>query len=206
MTLVVYNMQKKKVGEAAWPEAFGDYTPSKGRIYQVVVQQLTNRRQGDANVKGRGEVSGSNRKIYRQKGTGRARHGDNYAPIFVGGGRAFGPRKRDWSSTIPKKLRRGVLKDILVMKKGEEKLWLVDELTLKGPKTKEMAAFFEKWGIPSGLVVLAEKNEAVQKSIRNLEKFEVQTAHSVSPVELLRYDHLILTPKSYEKLIQRCGV
>ena len=203
MELAIYDMDKKKVGETAWPESvLGTYV-NRARIYQVVVGQLENRRQGNANVKTRHEVSGSTRKIVRQKGTGGARHGDIKAPLFVGGGRAFGPKTRDWSKPIPEKIRRGAMKDLLCLKKQEEKLWLLEKLDLEKPKTKTMAELFAKFGIPSGLVILGSKNSAVEKSIRNLARFKVAQLNSMSATDLLRYDHLIMTREAYDQFVKR---
>ncbi len=202
MEITVYNMQKKKVGSVNLP---GDATDkvSTGRIYQVVVQQRTNQRQGNARVKNRHEVSGSTRKIYRQKGTGRARHGDIKAPLFVGGGQAFGPKPRDWRSTVPEKIRRGALRDLLSLKGAENKLWLVESVSFEKPKTKEARAFFEKFKIPAALLVLEKPDEIVEKSVRNLEGFRVRSVDAVSAVDLLHYDHLVLTQKAYERLVAR---
>lgn len=200
MDLTVYSMEKKKVGEVAWPEAFKS---NAARIYQVVVQQRTNERQGNARVKNRHEVSGSTRKIYRQKGTGRARHGDIKAPLFVGGGRAFGPKPRDWHSTLPEKIRQGAVRDLVSLKHEEKKLWLIDTLELPEPKTKKMAAFFAKFEIPSGLLVLAKRNPTVEKSVRNLAKFKVAPVDSLRALDLLRYEHLVVTREAYDEILKR---
>jgi large subunit ribosomal protein L4 len=203
MEISVYDNQKKKVGKVAWPDkSFGKKFRS-GRVYQVVVSQQKNRRQGNAQVKSRHFVAGSTAKIYRQKGTGRARHGDKKAPLFVGGGQAFGPRSRDWRSRQPKLIRRGALRDLLLMKKLDEKLWIVDKLTLKKPKTQEMAKMFDKFGCQSGLVVLGEKNDAAQKSIRNLEKFKVVRIDALNALDLLKYDHLMMTKSAYDEFLKR---
>ncbi|MBI2083827.1 MAG: 50S ribosomal protein L4 [Deltaproteobacteria bacterium] len=202
MQLEVYNSEKKKVGQVAAPE-FLSSRPRNGLIYQVVVQQLTNQREGNSRVKNRHEVTGSTRKIYRQKGTGRARHGDIKAPLFVGGGRAFGPKPRDWSSVLPKKIRDGALRDLVVSKQAEGKLWLLDSLTFPKPKTKEMKTLFEKFGAPSGLLVFSEKNLNLEKSIRNLEKFKGAHWEALSVKDLLHYDHLLMTKEAFQRFVER---
>src|SRR3989338_8275282 len=131
MELKVYNHQKKEVGKIPLPEALFGEKPRKGLIHQVVVQQAVNRRQGNAHVKSRHHVSGSTRKIYRQKGTGRARHGDIKAPLFVGGGRAFGPKPRDYEVRLPQKIRHAALREAVLIRKLEGKLWIIDQLDFK---------------------------------------------------------------------------
>ena len=205
MELKVYNHQKKEVGKIPWPEALFGEKPRKGLIHQVVVQQAVNRRQGNAHVKSRHHVSGSTRKIYRQKGTGRARHGDIKAPLFVGGGRAFGPRERDWVSPIPREIRKGALRDLLLVKQQEGKFWIVDDLGLKQPKTKEARALFTRFGIDSGLVILAERDEAVEKSIRNLPRFKATLLGGLEARDLLLHEHLVMTPQTWQILLQRLG-
>lgn len=208
MEIPVYSMEKKPVGQVEWPESiFGKGGPgvNRARIYQVVVQQLQNRRQGNAKVKNRHEVSGSTRKIYRQKGTGRARHGDIKAPLFVGGGQAFGPKPRSWRGEIPRAIRRGALRDLVLLKREENKLWLVDKLSLPKPKTREMAAFFARFGISSGLLVLGGENHPVQKSVRNLPSFKALRLDALNAVDMARYDHLILTQEAYERFLERFG-
>lgn len=199
MELVVYNLEKKVVGKVDGPEPlFGKVRTAL--IHQVLVQQRENRRQGNARVKSRHEVSGSTRKIYRQKGTGRARHGDIKAPLFVGGGQAFGPKSRSWYGVVPKKMSQGALGDAVSAKRSEEKFLILDSLNTQ--KTKEAAALFEKFGLTSGLVVL-EPGSTAQRSIRNLASFKPVAVHGIHLEDLLRYEHLIMTKAAYEKFIER---
>ncbi|MBI2981507.1 MAG: 50S ribosomal protein L4 [Deltaproteobacteria bacterium] len=202
MQLEVYNSGKKKVGEVKAPE-FLSSKPREGLIYQVAVQQLANRRQGNARVKNRHEVTGSTRKIYRQKGTGRARHGDVKAPLFVGGGRAFGPKPRDWSSVLPRKIREGAIRDLLAMKQAEGKLWLLDSFQLSKPKTKEVASLFASFGATSGLLVTSEKNSNIEKSVRNLPRHKGAHWEALSVTDLLGYEHLLMTQEAFEKFAER---
>ena len=205
MELTIYNSGKKKIGQVEWPEAIFKQVRT-ALIHQVVVQQLENRRQGNARVKNRHEVAGSTRKIYRQKGTGGARHGDIKAPLFVGGGRAFGPKPRDWSAVIPQKIRQGALRDLVAIKQKEAKLWVIDQLTMDKPKTKEMSQFFEKFEIPSALLVLGEKNLNVERSVRNLPTFKAARVESLEPIDLLHYEHVIFTQGAFDKLIARLSI
>ena len=201
-SLDVYNTEKKKVGTVDFPAILGE-KPNSALLHQVVVAQLTNRRQGNAKVKTRHEVSGSTRKIYRQKGTGGARHGDIKAPLFIGGGQAFGPKPKDYDVRLPQKIREAALKSALLQRKAEGKLWILDDLNFQAPKTKKAAELFEKFGIAGALVVLEKEAGSVEKSVRNLEKFKVSRVESLNVVDILHFEHLVLSRGSYEKFLGR---
>ena len=198
--IIIYNAEKKKVGSVEYPKEF-DQKMSEGLLHQVVVAQQTNKREGNANVKSRHEVTGSTRKIVRQKGTGGARHGDIKAPIFVGGGRAFGPKSKNYEVRLPQKIRRGALRAAVTDRKNGGKLWIIDEINFKTPKTKLAQELFAKFEIPSALVVLDAGSEAAEKSIRNLRKFKVCRLDSLRVLDILQYAHLVMTKKSYEKFV-----
>ncbi len=203
MELTVYNMEKKEIGRVPMPEGLAGVKVNSARIYQTVVQQQVNRRQGNARVKNRHEVSGSTRKIYRQKGTGRARHGDIKAPLFVGGGQAFGPKPREWRSNLPAKIRQGAIRDLLGLKGKEGKLWIVDRLELPEPKTRRMADFFKAFGLSSGLLLLEAAMPTVEKSVRNLARFKAITVGALNAVDLMKYDHLLMTRAAYDRCVER---
>lgn len=198
----IYNSEKEKVGSVDFPKAI-DTRENPSLLHQVVVAQLANRRLGTSKVKNRHEVSGSTRKIYRQKGTGGARHGDIKAPLFVGGGQAFGPKPRSYEIRLPQKIREGALGAALLHRKNEGKLWVIEGLEFKEPKTKKAAQLFEKFGISGALVVVEKGLVPVEKSIRNLEKFKVCRPENVSVADILRYEHLVLTKTSYERFAGR---
>lgn len=202
--LPVYNIEKVKVGTVDFPKGFGERV-AKALLHQTVVAQMTNRRQGNAKVKNRKEVTGSTRKIYRQKGTGGARHGDIKAPLFIGGGRAFGPKPKEYDIRMPQKMRKGALKAAILQRKNEERLWVLEGLEFKEPKTKIAAKIFEKLGIPGALVVVEGNQVAVEKSIRNLEGFAACRLEALNLVSILRYDHLVMTPGSYKKMVEALG-
>lgn len=199
MPVAVYNMEKQKVGDLELPPSFGEKV-RLGTIHQVVTAQLWNRREGNAKVKNRHEVTGSTRKIYRQKGTGRARHGDIKAPLFVGGGRAFGPKTRNYEVRLPQKIRQVAVRSAILERMNENRLWVLSDLDFPEPKTKLAAAFFSRFEIPSALVVLEGARPAVERSVRNLEKFKVCRLEALSLVDLLRYDHLVMTRGAFEKV------
>lgn len=170
-------------------------------LHQVVTAQMTNRRHGTSKVKNRHEVVGSTRKIYRQKGTGRARHGDIKAPLFVGGGRAFGPKPRDYEVRLPQKIRRAALKEAVLQRQNEGRFWLLSEADFKEPKTKKASQLFSKAEIPGALLVIEGGMEPLEKSVRNLEKFGVCRFESLSVLDILRYDHLVMTKGAFEKFV-----
>ncbi len=202
--LSIYNMEKKKVGALELPKTFETYV-NRGLLHQVVVAQQTNRRQGNAKVKTRHEVTGSTRKIYRQKGTGGARHGDIKAPLFVGGGRAFGPKPKDYDVRLPQKIRRGALRASVVDRHREGKFWVFDDISFKEPSTKKAAELFLKFEIGNALVVLDGEISAASKSIRNLKGFQVCRIEGVDVLDILKHEHLVVTKESYQKLIERAS-
>src|SRR3989338_3830846 len=198
--LTVYNTEKSSVGKVEFPKMAGEKA-NISLLHQVVVAQQTNRRQGNAKVKSRSEVIGSTRKVYRQKGTGGARHGDIKAPLFVGGGRAFGPKPRDYEVRLPQKIRHAALREAVLLRETEGKLWVLDALEFKEPKTKKAAQIFSKFEIPGALVVLEGANAAVEKSIRNLNGFKVCRVEALNVLDVLRHRHLVFTRQSSDRLV-----
>ncbi len=197
--IAIYNMEKKKVGTLPLPESLVG-KPNLSLIHQVVVAQQLNRRQGNAKVKNRHEVSGSTRKIYRQKGTGGARHGDIKAPLFVGGGRAFGPKPKDYEARPPQKIRQGALREAIVERHNAGKLIVLSELDFEVPKTKKAAKLFSLFDIKNALIVLDKGMAAAEKSIRNLDRFKACRLEALTVLDILRHEHLVMTRGSYERL------
>ncbi|QQR80835.1 MAG: 50S ribosomal protein L4 [Deltaproteobacteria bacterium] len=200
--VTIYDSSKKKVGSFSLPEKFEKYV-NIGTIYQTVLANQTNLRQGNAKVKTRHEVSGSTKKIYRQKGTGGARHGDRKAPLFVGGGQAFGPKPKDYDVRVPQKIRKNALRAAIIDRNKQEKFWVLDEIKIKEPKTKKALEIFNNFGISNALVILTGSNDPVERSIRNLKNFSVRRVDEVSVRDILRHEHLVLTKDSYEKILER---
>lgn len=169
-------------------------------IHQAVVRQLANGRQGTADTKTRGEVSGGGSKPYRQKGTGRARQGSIRAPQFRGGGVVFGPHPRDYDQALPKKMRRLALRSVLSAKAVDGQLVIVDRLQLDEPKTKKMASILEALGVKSSaLIVTAEPDTNVLMSARNLERVKALPAACLSVGDLLSYRSLVMTLDAVHK-------
>ena len=165
--------------------------PKETVLHEVVSWQLSKRRRGTAQAKTRAEVVGSTAKIYPQKGTGRARHGSRKAPIFVGGGKAFGPRHRDYSYTLPKRVRRLGLQMALAARAREGKLTLVENFDING-KTKEFVAWAKDNGFDGKeRVLLVTDNELARRAARNLPWVGVLPKKGLNVYDILRYDHLL---------------
>lgn len=171
-------------------------------VAQLVRVHQERRRQGTQSTKTRGEVVGSTRKIYRQKGTGRARHGDIKAPIFVGGGIVFGPHPREFAARLPQKMRRKALLGLLTDKVKTGNFSIITDADKFSGKTKEVALFLSKTGLQdkSVLMVTGEKVDNLIRGARNLEKVAVRPMKNLSAVELLQHDHVVFTQDALDQL------
>lgn len=170
-------------------------------VHQAMVRQLANNRQGTASTKTRGEVSGSTRKLYPQKHTGRARRGDIKSPLLRGGGVVFGPKPRSYRQSMPKKMRRLALKCLLSAKVKEGNLRLLPELDLQEPRTKEMLNVLSSLGIDaSALLVTAESAPNVVKSAANLPGVKVIPASQINTLDLLSYEILVATVPAIRRI------
>ena len=194
----VYNMAGEAVEKLELSEQVFGVTPNMAVLHQVVTAQLVNRRQGNASTKTRAEVSGGNRKPYKQKGTGRARQGSTRAPQFRHGGTVFGPRPHPYHHDVPRKMRRLAIRSALSDKVANEKLIVLNELTLEGPRTKDMVTFLDKLPLDGKrvLMMLPQRNENVVLSLRNIPFAKVQHVSSINVVELLKHDCLIMPVKT----------
>ena len=204
-TLALYSQAGKKVRDIEVAEGLLAGPIRKGLLYYMVRNLLANRRAGTHATKTGGMTTGSTKKIYRQKGTGNARHGDIKAPIFVGGGRIFGPHPRDYSYKTPKPAKRRALQTALALKNKEGALRVVENLTWKEIKTKQAAEFFKALGMQSALLVIAGDNDKVEKSVRNLKGFKVLRAEGLNVYDILKYDQLVLTEDALKAVVERVG-
>ncbi|MCS7171607.1 MAG: 50S ribosomal protein L4 [Aquificaceae bacterium] len=187
------------------PEVFG-VEVKKHILWEVVKWQLASSRQGTHSTKTRGEVSYSGRKLLPQKGTGNARHGDKGASIFVGGGVAHGPKPKDYSYGLPKKVRRLGLKMALSLKAKENNLLVVDELSLGDtPRTKKALEILKNLQVTEDkvLIVLPHKEEVVYKSFRNLPEVRVVPVEGLNVYDIMWADKLVLTAQALEKVYER---
>ncbi|EFH90885.1 50S ribosomal protein L4 [Ktedonobacter racemifer] len=195
----VYNMAGEAVEQLELSEQVFGVTPNMAVLHQVVTAQLVNRRQGNASTKTRSEVSGGNKKPYRQKGTGRARQGSTRAPQFRGGGTVFGPKPHPYHHDVPKKMRRLAIRSVLSDKVANQSLIIVNKLEMETPRTKDMLELLKKLPSSEGkkvLMMLPKRDENVVLSTRNIPSAKVQHVSSINVVELLKHDYIVMTPKT----------
>jgi len=186
-------MEGAVVGEVELPPKIFQAPINTALMHQALVRQLANARQGTHKTKSRGEVNRTKAKWYRQKGTGRARHGSRNAPIFVGGGVAHGPKPRSYRQRMPRKMRRAALRSALSVKAAEQQIILVDQLSWDRPRTRQMVELLDNLNVESSaLILLAEKNEAVEKSANNLPEVKTLRANYLNIRDLLKYDYLLV--------------
>jgi large subunit ribosomal protein L4 len=203
MEVSVVNQSGKQVKKIDVPAYIFEIEPNTGLMHQAYVRQMANARLGTHNAKTRGEVRMTGAKVWRQKGTGRARHGARSAPIFVGGGVAHPPRPRKYTKQMPKKMRRKAIRSALSALLRDGQLVFVDKLEFSAPKTKEMKQVISTLvGSEKALVVLGEKNENVARSVHNLPKSHVILANYLNIRDLLQYDKVII-PLDALDVIQR---
>ncbi len=202
----VYNLSKKDVGEIELSADVFEAKVNEGLFYDVLKAQLAGQRKGSASSQGRAEVTATSRKMYKQKGTGNARHGSRRAPIFVGGGTVHGPKPRDFGYRPPRKMRLGALRGALSLKLREGRLLIVQDFELDEIKTKKLAAVLSALQVDDGaLIVDGKENEKLRMSARNLQKYSVLPPEGVNLYDLLRHEHLVLTQTAVQALEARCA-
>lgn len=193
MQVPVHNISGDQVGTVELPADIFEVEVNRGLMHQAYVRQMANARLGTAKAKTRGEVNRSKSKWYRQKGTGRARHGSRNAPIFVGGGVAHGPQPRDFSKQMPRKMRRQALRCALSALAADNQIVVVDEFALDAPKTREMRNVLGRLvGDQSALILVAERDEALEQSVRNLSNARTLRANYLNVRDLLSHDRVII--------------
>lgn len=190
--LDVYDIEKKKVGVIDLSNVLFGSEVNEHLIHEVVKMQLANRRAGTAKTKTRSEVSGGRAKPWKQKGTGRARSGSNTSPIWVRGGSAFGPKPRDYSYLVPKKVRRGALCSALSMKVNEGKVWVIKDFDLNEIKTSKALEILKKFDAERSLFVSHKEMVNFEMSSRNLRKFKVIRPQGLNVYDILSYDKLLI--------------
>lgn len=208
MQFPVMNSAGREVSQVDLPPDIFEAKINVGLMHQAFVRQMANARQGSHNTRSRSEVRATGAKWYRQKGTGRARHGAQSAPIFVGGGLAHGPKPRDYSKKMPKKMRRGAIRSTLSALVRDEQLVLVDKLDIDAPNTKAMRGLIETLvGNQSALIVLTAEQKTVRKSLSNLPNAHSLVANYLNVRDLLKYDKVIMTLEALDvvKSIWRVG-
>jgi large subunit ribosomal protein L4 len=206
MQAVVYNMTGEQVGEVELPAEIFEAPINPALMHQALVRQLANARQGTHKTLSRGEVSRTKAKWYRQKGTGRARHGSRNAPIFVGGGVAHGPQPRSYRKKMPRKMRRAALRSALSVKAAETQIVLLDHLKMEQPKTRDFVTMLERLDVSANtLVLLSDKDETVEKSARNIPSVKTLRANYLNIRDLLGYDTLLIPLDSLDVIVSNLG-
>lgn len=203
--LDVFNQRREKVGTVTVADEVFASDVKEHLFYEVVKAQLASRRQGTAAAKERAAVSGSTKKMYKQKGTGNARHGSKRAPVYVGGGRAHPPVPRDWSYRPPRQVMRNALKSALSMFNKEGRLLVVDSLELPQIKTKGLVDVLTVLGAnEKALVVDSAENTNLKMSARNLAHHQFLPPEGVNVYDLLRHHSLVVSTQAVRALEQRC--
>ncbi|MCI0331025.1 MAG: 50S ribosomal protein L4 [candidate division Zixibacteria bacterium] len=199
----VYNKEGAEISKLDLADELFAQKPNGAVLHQAVVAYLANQRQGTSMVKSRAEMSGGGAKPWRQKGTGRARAGSNTSPVWVGGGRAFGPKPKSWRMELPKKMRRAALKSALSAKAAENKFLVVEDFDLEVPKTKTISQLFNRLGVSEGKVLfLWEGKSNLEKSSRNLPYVLSKRAVLATPYDLVWADWVVVTASGYRTLAE----
>jgi large subunit ribosomal protein L4 len=196
----VYDLEKKKVGELDLADAVFAGEVNEHLFYEVVKAKLASDRSGTHAVKNRSLVSGGGKKPWRQKHTGRARQGSTRASQFVGGGKAMGPKPRDYSYDVPRKVRKAALRAALSLRNRDQKLLIVQEWKPGAPKTGAAAKVLAKLGARKALVVDAGANAALARSVRNLEGSDFLPVEGLNVYDILKHDALVLTAETAKQL------
>jgi large subunit ribosomal protein L4 len=198
----VYDKEGTKIDTLDLNQKLFGQKPNLSVLHQYVTAFLANQRQGTVKRKSRSEVRGGGAKPWRQKGTGRARAGSNTSPIWVGGGRAFPPQMRDYRVVIPKKIRKLALISALSSKALENRVKILDQLSMEVPKTKTMVELLNKLRINGSKIIFLFEgtDESLYKSGRNIKGLAFKRASLVNPYDLLNSDFLIMTKKALERL------
>ncbi|WP_163195128.1 50S ribosomal protein L4 [Clostridium thermarum] len=199
-TVGLFNKEGQKVGDIQLSSNVFEAEINKDAMHQVVVALLANKRQGTQSALTRAEVRGGGIKIYRQKGTGRARHSSNRAPQFTHGGVVFAPKPRDYRMSLPKSLRRVAMKSALSSKVAANEMIVLESLELETPKTKEIVKMLNAFEAKKTLIVTAEVNENVYKSARNIEGVAVIPVNNINVYDILKYEKFIVTKDAVSKI------
>lgn len=205
-TLRVFDKAGKEAGTVDLPDSVFGVKPHRAVVHEVLVAQLAGRRAGTHSARTRGEVAGSTRKIYRQKGTGRARHGSRKAPIFRGGGITFGPRPRSYAQDIPKKTRRLALRSALSAKAAAGQMVAVQSAALDAPKTRELVALVNRLPVAGVTLFVTPQADAVlMRAAANLSDVRVRTARGLTVYDVLSADYVVVVTDAVPAIAEVWG-
>ncbi|MBP2071967.1 MAG: large subunit ribosomal protein [Thermoanaerobacterium sp.] len=198
--VTVYNINGEQIGEMELSDNVFGVEVNVPVMHEAVLNYLANQRQGTHSTKRRGEVRGGGIKPWRQKGTGRARQGSIRAPQWIKGGVVFGPKPRDYSYNIPKKVKRLALKSALSSKVRDNEIIVIDDINIDEPKTKKVVDMLKKFNVKNALIVIPEGKENVVLSSRNIPNVKAVYANSLNTYDVLKYDRFIITKDAVNKV------
>jgi large subunit ribosomal protein L4 len=206
VTVSVVSQTRQPAGEVQVPATVLAGPVKEHLLYESVKSQLASKRAGTAMTKTRAFVSGGGKKPWKQKGTGRARAGSSRSPLWAGGAVIFGPQPRDYSTRLPRSARKAALRSALAARHADGKLVVLDGLTLPEAKTRRMVETLRGLGIDgSALIVVAAHDEAVERAARNIPGIAVVTPPALTPYEVLRHAHLVVTRDALQQIAARVG-
>ena len=194
----VINNQGEKVSKVELSDELFNVSVKKSVLHEVVTMQLAARRSGTAAVKRRSDIRGSRRKLFRQKGTGRARRGDIKSPLLRGGGVAFGPEPRSYAAKVPKRVKKLALKMALSSKFQDENLVVLDDFRIEQIKTKTFLEIISRLNLGSSLIVTHNKDEILERSSRNVPGVKVLRSEGLNVYDILKYEALVLLEPSIQ--------
>jgi large subunit ribosomal protein L4 len=203
MQIDIVNIEGKKVGSLELADAVFGAEVKEHLLWEVVKAQRAAKRAGTHSTLTRANVRGGGKKPYKQKGTGNARQGSTRSPNFVGGGKVFGPHPRDYSYTVPKKVRRAALASALSLRAQEKKLVVLDNLTFEAPKTKRLVGILKALGVPSAVVVDGKENVQLSRSIRNLPAAKYLPPEGLNVYDILDHTGLVITAGAIKQVEAR---
>jgi large subunit ribosomal protein L4 len=198
--LAVYDIGNQKVSDINLDDRIFDAKINPTLFYDVVRMDLASQRKGTASTKNKALVRGGGAKPWRQKGTGRARAGSRRSPLWRGGGTIFGPMPRDYSFSLPKKVKRAALRAALSLKRQEGKLILLKDFSLEGFKTRQVLEVLRRFQVQDALIITDEKNSFLERSARNIPGIEVLRYEGLNVYNILNHEHLILLRPTVEKI------
>jgi large subunit ribosomal protein L4 len=198
--LAVYDIGNQKVSDINLDDRIFDAKINPTLFYDVVRMDLASQRKGTASTKNKALVRGGGAKPWRQKGTGRARAGSRRSPLWRGGGTIFGPMPRDYSFSLPKKVKRAALRAALSLKRQEGRLILLKDFSLEGFKTRQVLEVLRRFQVQDALIITDEKNSFLERSARNIPGLEVLRYEGLNVYNILNHEHLILLRPTVEKI------
>ncbi len=196
----VVNIKGEKVAEVEMNDAIWDTEVKEYLIHDVVLMQLARRRKGTASAKTRGEVSGGGKKPYRQKGTGRARAGSETSPVWRGGGVVFPPKPREYTLSLPRKVRRSALRSALSSRYQTSNVRILDSLVLDRISTKNVSGILKTLNLTKPLLVVYGKDEILEKSVRNLPNAKVLRVEGLNVYDIVRHDQFVITVDALKRI------